>query len=228
MTRHIRWGLILFLGVLIAIAGTAPYWLERLEPLQEAGTVQEVFPCPANFDPQICALLEAIDGENPLEAEAMIQSLQSDPVPAPANEATCKTIEDTIDQEAVSLFSNTLVRVGSFAAQDRLHWADGVASLYELVADEEVSRFLCFEEGFEVANGPDLRVYLSINPQPRTAEEVLAKGTGVEISPLKGNLGGQHYQLDDDIDITQFASVVIMSGQYGRVFSSAPLQQPIQ
>jgi hypothetical protein len=228
MTRHIRWGLIFFLGILIAFAGTTPYWLEWLEPLQEAETVQEVFPCPTNFDPQICALLESIDAENPLESEAMIQSLQADPVPAPANEATCKTIEDTVDQETVSLFSNTLVRVGSFVALDRLHWADGVASIYELVADNQVTRFLCFEEGFEVANGPDLRVYLSINPQPRTAEEVLAAGTGVEISPLKGNLGGQHYQLHNDLDITQFASVVIMSGQYGRVFSSAPLQQPIQ
>lgn len=229
MSRHINWALIFFLGLLIVLAGSIDLWLGWLEPLRGDTAVQESgFPCPPEFASEVCSLLEGINQEDPLEAEAMMNALQSEPIPAPANEASLDSIEESVDRDTVSVFSLTRVRTGNFTEIDPIHQGEGTANIWELVADEDVQRYLRFEEDFRVSRGPDLRVYLSINAEPRTGEEMLASDSAVEIGFLKGNLGGQNYLLNDDIDVTQYRSVVIFSAQFGRVFTSARLQQPIQ
>jgi len=228
MLRYIRWTPIFFMTALIGLAASAPFWAEWLRPAAQEENTEAVFPCPPVFTPEICALLEVIHRENPLEAEAMIAALQADPLPAPADEADPQSIERGFDRNTFSVFSTTRVRTGQFTALDALHTASGTVNIWEIVADTQIARVLRFEAGFEVSRGPDLRVYLSISAEPRSAAELFAGDTAVEIGSLKGNIGAQNYPLPPEVDVTRFASVVIFSAQYGRVFSSAPLQQPLQ
>jgi hypothetical protein len=227
MTRHIRWGLIFGMTVLIFWAAAAPYWVDFVVSEQAVPEAAQGFPCPVTFEAEVCTLLEAIDAENPLEAEAMLGELQNAPVPAPSDEQDPASVQSDFDPTQFSVFNVTLVRTGRFTEIDRLHRATGTVNVFEIVADGTSTRYLRFEDTFEVERGPDLRVYLSIVPEPRTAAEMLANDTAVEIGILKGNIGGQNYRLPDDVDVTQFRSVVIFSAQYGRIFSTARLEQPL-
>lgn len=229
MLRHVRWSLIFLMTLALFVAWSAPYWLKLVISEEEIAAQNNEFPCPPTFTLEVCALLESLNAEKPAEADAMISALLAEPVQAPANEQDPASVESDIDKEAVSSFSNTLIRTGQFTVIDPLHYADGTANVLELVAEGQISRYLRFENDFEVGRGPsDLRVLLSINPEPRSVEELLANNTAVEIGILKGHLGGQNYRIPPDVDITQFRSVVIYSVQYERIFSSAPLQQPIR
>jgi len=230
MSRHIRWSLIFSLVLLNALAAAAPYWFAWLEPLRPQENQQESggLACPPELGVEFCALLSAMYTENPQEAEAMIVALLGEPVPAPSNERAVDSIKAGLDLATVSVFSETRVRTGQFTTISPLHNARGVVNIWELVADNEISRILRFEDGFEVARGPDLRVFLSINPEPRNADELFAGDSAIEIGVLKGNVGGQNYVLSNELDVTQYQSVVIFSPTYERIFSSALLQQPIR
>ena len=56
---------------------------------------------------------------------------------------------------------------------------------------------------FEVTNGPDLKVYLSVHPDPTSAADV-TDGRWVSLGALKGNIGNQSYTLPADIDASEF------------------------
>ena len=112
--------------------------------------------------------------------------LMGNPVPDPANEQTMDSMEAEIDRDRVSQFSNTLLRTGGFTSIDALHRAEGRANIYEIVADEDVQQFLRFEDEFQVTPGPaDLSVFLSIDPEPRTPDEMMAGDSAVMIGVLK-------------------------------------------
>lgn len=214
--------------LLIVGAASADFWLELVIPIPEqTEDTTAAFACPQGLESNLCNLLRAIDEENPEESLAMIQALNSDLIPAPSGETNRNSIAGDIDSTIVSVYTETLVRTGRFSEIDALHKAQGRADVWEIVADERVQRVLRFED-FEVSLGPDLRVYLSIAESPRSAAEMLGSGSAIEVGLLKGNIGAQNYILEPEIDITQYASVVIFSAPYGRVFSTAPLGQPIQ
>ncbi|HLA42611.1 MAG TPA: DM13 domain-containing protein, partial [Aggregatilineales bacterium] len=63
---------------------------------------------------------------------------------------------------------------------------------------------------------------------PRTPDEMMAGDSAVMLGVLKGHIGAQNYNIPLEIDISQYASVVIYSPQFERIFSTATLQQPIQ
>ena len=94
----------------------------------------------------------------------------------------------------------------------------GSATLYRLPDDRHVVRF----ENFRTTNGPDLVVYLAKHPSPSQASDV-ADGGYVSLGKLKGNVGNQNYVIPDDVDITEFGSVVIWCELFGVLFSPASL-----
>jgi hypothetical protein len=84
------------------------------------------------------------------------------------------------------------------------------------------------EDEFRIAVPlPELELYLAVESEPRTPEELFAADSAVRLGLLKGHLGGQNYQIPPEVDITQYGSVVIYSATLEQIFSSAPLQQPI-
>ena len=107
---------------------------------------------------------------------------------------------------------------GSFADVDPIHKGSGKASILQ---NADGATFVRFEQ-FQVTNGPDLFVYLSAHPKPRSANELHAGGD-LELGRLKGSTGDQNYQLPAGMDVTKFKSVVVYCKQFSVVFSSAEL-----
>lgn len=110
----------------------------------------------------------------------------------------------------------TALSSGNFEDADDVHQGSGTATIYQL---EDGSRVLRFED-FEVTNGPDLRVLLAAADSPSTSEEL---GDYIELEGLKGNIGDQNYQIPDDVDLSQYSSVVIYCKPFHVVFSFASL-----
>jgi hypothetical protein len=106
---------------------------------------------------------------------------------------------------------------GAFTEIDPIHKAEGIVILYQFPDNSRILRF----EDFRVTNGPDLRVILTRNPEPRAAEEV---GTDyIELGSLKGNVGNQNYEVPSEVDLNVYRAVVIYSYPFKVVFSSAEL-----
>jgi hypothetical protein len=74
--------------------------------------------------------------------------------------------------------------------------------------------------GFEVDNGPDLRVYLVAGPA-RDESEV---DDFEDLGALKGNKGDQQYELAADIDLDRYRTVVIWCRAFSVNFARAPLR----
>jgi hypothetical protein len=107
---------------------------------------------------------------------------------------------------------------GEFTVVDSIHKGVGTATIYRLADAQRILRL----EGFAVTNGPDLFVYLSGHPEPRSAGQ-LHETADFELARLKGNVGDQNYALPSDLDLEQFHSVVIYCKRFTTVFSTATL-----
>jgi hypothetical protein len=124
---------------------------------------------------------------------------------------------DRVVSEAAVAGEVSPVAAGTFTKIDRLHWAEGTATIYEKTGGGFALRF---EEGFNAANGPDLRVVLSPHASPRDHDEL---GEYVELAELKGNIGSQNYDIPSDVDLATIQSVVIYCKRFGVLFSTATL-----
>lgn len=111
------------------------------------------------------------------------------------------------------------VKGGQFIEIDAIHSAKGRATIYRNASDNSLT--LRFDEFF-VINGPTLKVYLSVNPTPKTAAEVKA-GDFFVVSTLKGTFGNQNYELPPELTLARYRSVVIFSEDFNVIYSSAAL-----
>ncbi len=107
---------------------------------------------------------------------------------------------------------------GEFTVVDTIHKGVGTATIYLLADGQRILRL----EGFSVTNGPDLFVYLSGHPEPRSAGQ-LHETADFELARLKGNVGDQNYVLPPDLDLEPFRSIVIYCKRFTTVFSTATL-----
>jgi len=105
-----------------------------------------------------------------------------------------------------------IVGEGSFIGLEG-HNAKGTTKL--LKADEKY--FVRLEDDFEVTNGPDLFVFLGKDGK---------YDPSAEVGRLKGNVGGQNYNIPDNIDIGKYNEVWIWCKAFSVDFAKAPLGQP--
>ncbi len=112
-----------------------------------------------------------------------------------------------------------LIKQGNFRDVDSIHRGKGEAKIYRFPQAN-----LLRLENIEIANGPDLYVYLAKHPNPGSAQDV--KAGFINLGKLKGNLGNQNYGIPSDADLSKFHSVVIFCKLFGVLFSPAPLQSP--
>lgn len=106
---------------------------------------------------------------------------------------------------------------GTFSFIDSVHNGEGSATIYEFENGRRVLRF----ENFRVTNGPQLHVVLSPNEPTSILDSV---GDYLDLGPLKGNIGSQNYEIPDDVDLSQYKSVVIYCVPFRVVFSTATLE----
>lgn len=108
----------------------------------------------------------------------------------------------------------TVLVEGEFAGADDFHFGSGTARI--LVADDGAA-MLRFDR-FSVLNGPDLRVYLSPDPDGYVLD-------AVEVGPLRATDGSFSYLLDG-IDLEDVRSVLIWCEPFGVLFAIAVLAPP--
>ena len=109
----------------------------------------------------------------------------------------------------------TTLASGQFESRD--HPSSGLATI---ITDGNQT-FLRFEDDFATDNGPDLNVYLS--KAPITSESSAFDDDFIDLGNLKGNIGGQNYELDPSLDVSEYQSVVVWCVRFSVAFGAAPL-----
>ncbi len=108
---------------------------------------------------------------------------------------------------------NVLLGRGRF--QPVAHPAQGTASAIRRAAGGKVLTLT----GFEVDNGPDLRVYLVRGPARNESGVEDFKDLGA----LKGNVGNQQYEVPGGVSLERYTTVVIWCRAFSVNFARAPL-----
>jgi hypothetical protein len=128
-----------------------------------------------------------------------------------------QVVDDVVDEQvamaAPSRPGNVRLAAGSF--ESVRHPARGRATAIRLADGARVLTLT----GFEVDNGPDLRLYLVPGPA-RSEGEVRDV---VDLGALKGNRGDQQYRLPRGADLAG-ATVVVWCRAFSVLFARAPLR----
>lgn len=135
---------------------------------------------------------------------------------AVAPSTTSPASEPTTTSTTTTVVGPVELASGTFVDGDAAHQGSGSATIYEL---EDGSRLLRFED-FEVTNGPDLHVFLVPNPDPTGRDDVAGY---LDLGELKGNIGNQNYEIPDDVDLSEYGSIVIYCVPFHVLFSTATL-----
>ena len=106
-----------------------------------------------------------------------------------------------------------IVSRGEFFGID--HSAEGTATVYE----QDGSYVLRFEDDTNIQNGPDLYVWVleSDEYQEGTPPEY------IDLGKIKGNVGGQNYELPAEYDPEVHQFVLIWCLRFATPFAAAPL-----
>ena len=107
---------------------------------------------------------------------------------------------------------NVALAAGPFEVADEGS-ASGKATLIKMSGGDRVLTLT----DFEVANGPDLRVYLV----PGDGKDT---GDHVDLGGLKGNIGNQKYGVPGDADTAKYKTVVIWCRAFSVAFARATLK----
>ena len=107
----------------------------------------------------------------------------------------------------------TAVTGGAFYGID--HSAEGTANVYE-----QDGRFvLRFEDDTDIQNGPDLYVWVL----PTEDYEGGSPPAYIDLGKLKGNIGGQNYELPAEFDPAIHRTVLVWCLRFSTPFAAAPL-----
>ena len=105
----------------------------------------------------------------------------------------------------------TTVKSSMFQGVDAIHWARGTVEVVEGVDGAK----LAFKDDFEVAQGPDLFVYLSPNPAGQELGEYASLGN------LKATKALQEYVLPENYQ--DYKTVVIWCRAFNVTFATADI-----
>lgn len=206
---------------LIVLAGAGWY---LASPLFIDRAVDEAFP----FEAPDAAALEAMSADEMAQLEAEFVAALPDEaevaqMPEDVKAAVEKKVMDVaammpdhpMDEEMPA--TPEVLAQGNFQDADSFHQGSGTATLYQLPEGAHVLRF----EDFQVTNGPDLHVLLATNPNATDHDSL---GEYIDLGSLKGNIGSQNYEIPADVDVSQYAGVVIYCMPFHVVFATAALQ----
>ena len=206
---------------LVALIGFA-FW--TITPLFYSTRIDEEFPVAAKVVAAPTAMAEPS-----AMAEVMTEpSAMAEPTAEPSAMAEVMTepsamFEPTAEPSATAEPTAVpagpqALAAGSFTRIDRLHSAEGSATIYRLADGKLVLRL----ENFTAQNGPDLYVGFSGHAIPRSNAELMDNGY-LELGRLKASSGNQNYELPAGFDLGQFKSVTIYCRAFSVVFSTAEL-----
>jgi hypothetical protein len=118
--------------------------------------------------------------------------------------------------KAEAVAKATELVAGSFVTVEQDHPTTGSAHIIE----ENGQRYLELSEGFSTATGP--AVYVTLHKDSSVGVN-LDEGDYVTLAPLQSFSGAQRYAISDDIDVSDFNSVVIWCEEFNVTFGYASL-----
>lgn len=121
---------------------------------------------------------------------------------------TAKDVEDLVPSETGQI----LVAEGKFAGEDNFHKGEGMAKLVKVGE----KYFVRLEDDFRVTNGPDLFVHFGRDGK---------YSSEARIGALKGNVGGQNYEVPAGINPEDYNEVWIWCRAFSVPFASAVLNR---
>jgi hypothetical protein len=213
-------------AVIIALVLPLAWYLGS--PLFLNVTVNERFPdvAPAvapTSAPTAIALATIVPAAMTKPSAGAVGSIAPTAMTAAMTEPTAGAMSSTAPPAVPAPAAPLALGSGQFTEVDSVHTGEGTATVYQLADGRRILRF----EPFKVQNGPDLYVYLSGHPMPRSSAQLHEQGA-LEVARLKGNLGDQNYELPADLDLAQYRSVVIYCKRFSVIFSTAELVAPPQ
>src|SRR5260221_709447 len=116
------------------------------------------------------------------------------------------------DKNAKTLFTGTF--------HGKVHSTSGRATGYQGTDGKRILRLT----HFKTSNGPDVHVVLVATRDAKDDANSLSGNTErIELGKLKGNEGGQNYELPENIDLGKFQTVSIYCERFNAIFGAAAL-----
>lgn len=104
----------------------------------------------------------------------------------------------------------------------KAHEGKGIAEIATLEGGRRILRF----RDFATLDGPDLKIYLTGDPEATTLAQLGTAGY-LSLGDIKGNVGDQYYEIPADADLEKLSSVVVWCERFGVNFTSATLTAPM-
>lgn len=127
------------------------------------------------------------------------------------------TGEETIDE-----VDSEVLLIGSFNTVDGSHY--GIGDVKVLV-DDQSQRTLFFDD-VELSNGPDLFVYLSKKSAFQGAISGEDPGEFFNLGALDFTMGSFSFDIPDEVDLTEYITVIIWCKLFAVGFTWAVLHEP--
>ena len=118
-----------------------------------------------------------------------------------------------------NLSSGTIIASGTFVEMDSNHWGTGPVSIVELADNSIELQF----DGIEIANGPDLYIYLS--DKANFTSISASSGNIIDLGLLPYNVGKFSVDIPGTFNATTMKSVLIWCLQFTVVFTYATLNE---
>ena len=115
---------------------------------------------------------------------------------------------------ALALFSNNVWAQNSYGSgTDAAATSNFVKKRYNIkgtwtVTETDGQKVIQFNDDFKTKGGPDLKIYLSSKPLT-DLESGDVENTSLKLSVLKSNQGAQSYIIPNDVNLSDYKSVVI-------------------
>lgn len=160
------------------------------------------------------SLQEAFDGVAANPAASTTTSPETTTIPAETTRSAADPAPPTTTTSATtSATGPETITAGDFYGI--AHPGAGTATVYE----QDGAYVLRFEDNTDITNGPDLYVWLLADAdyQGGTPADYL------DLGKLKGNIGGQNYELPAGFDPAVHRAVLIWCRRFSVAFAAAPL-----
>ena len=135
------------------------------------------------------------------------------PAVSDSDTETTTTTSTTTTTAAPEPSSPVVVGSGGFYGID--HTAEGTAAVYE----QDGAYVLRFEDDTDIQNGPDLFVWLLESD----SYDGGSPGEFIDLGKIKGNVGGQNYELPAEFDPEVHQFVLIWCKRFSVPFAASPL-----
>ena len=135
------------------------------------------------------------------------------PTTAPPSEGAATTSTTTTTTTTTASSGPVAVSTGGFYGID--HSAEGTATIYE----QDGRYVLRFEDDTDIQNGPDLLVYVLAADDYERGDP----GEFIDLGKIKGNVGGQNYELPPEFDPELHEFVLVWCRRFSVPFAAAPL-----